>query len=407
MAILSGSAGTTSIHPRWRDVQLYLTVDEVQLRRATKINSVLSFGIIRAKRVVNYHSRAEMALARCSWQGWRRCQKKLLHRNVTMTPLFRTWRSWIVGFWLAAAIGASDPQDLSAQSPAPTCGKRVGDQLWLVSTRHLGCMGIVDDLPDYRVRYFAQNAWHMADAQSLLAQDDPERTTVVYVHGNRSGIGDAVASGWEVYQALVEPLAPEQHVRLIIWSWPSDQVRGPVRDVRTKAARTSVESYYLAKLLVHIRPEVPTSLLGYSFGARISLGALHLAGGGELDGRFVDRIDAPRPKAFRVAMIAAGADDDSLLPDDRFPVAALSAEQIFNTFNPCDPALKRYRFVDRCEKPAAMGYSGIYGMPMLGTAATQIRQMNVSGIVGKSHDERRYLHSETIMQEVRQVVLFQ
>jgi hypothetical protein len=44
MAVLSGSAGTISIDSHWRVEQLYLTVDEVQLRMTTKFDIVWPAG---------------------------------------------------------------------------------------------------------------------------------------------------------------------------------------------------------------------------------------------------------------------------------------------------------------------------------------------------------------------------
>jgi hypothetical protein len=261
------------------------------------------------------------------------------------------------------------------------------------------------ELPAYDVQYFAQDAWHGGSLSQFLQQDNPARTTVVYVHGNRSAASDAIASGWEVYHALTAEISAEQHIRLVIWSWPSDQIRGPLRDARAKAARTGVESYYLARWLAEMDEAVPTRILAYSFGARISLGALHLLGDGELEGRVLPDLEAPSQARFRLAMIAAGADDDSLLPGDRFPLALSTSEQILNVFNTCDPALKRYRAVSRCENPVAMGYAGIYGVSILGPSAQLVRQMNASHIVGKSHDEMRYLRSPVIMHELRGVLL--
>src|SRR5690606_32277769 len=120
--------------------------------------------------------------------------------------------------------------------------------------------------------------WHRADAATLLAHDDPARPTVIFVHGNRFSADDAITSGWQAYHALTR-CASDQPVRFVIWSWPSDKQGGPIRDARTKSSRTLVEGYYLARLMTRIQPEVSTGIVGYSFGSRVALGAVHLAGG--------------------------------------------------------------------------------------------------------------------------------
>ena len=63
--------------------------------------------------------------------------------------------------------------------------------------------------------------------------------------------------------------------------------------------------------------------------------------------------------------------------------------------------LKRYRFVERCSREQAMGYAGIArngGIP--------VTQIDVSPYVGKTHDERRYLNSPSIMAAVREYVMW-
>lgn len=293
---------------------------------------------------------------------------------------------------------------LPCTSCAHTSGKRPGDQIWVVSTRHLGCQGVTEELPDYRVQYFAQGNWHRADTEQFLLRDDPARPTVIFIHGNRYTASDAIESGWEAYHALLRCASPGP-IRFVIWSWPSDKQGGPIRDARSKACRTLVEGYYLGRLLTRISPDVPTGMIGYSYGSRVALGAVHLAAGGMLDGRVVPDLPSDRTALYRIAMLAPGVEDDGLLPGARFEMALARTERLLNLYNPADPVLKRYRVVNKFEKPIAMGYSGIACEHLLGPAAGRIVECNVSGIVGRSHDEDHYFGSESVMQQVRRIVL--
>ena len=85
-----------------------------------------------------------------------------------------------------------------------------------------------------------------------------------------------------MYRLLTAGVDDATPIRFVIWSWPSAQVRGQLRDVRTKANRTELAGYCLAWVLTHLPETQQVSLLGYSFGARIATGAMHLVGGGEL-----------------------------------------------------------------------------------------------------------------------------
>lgn len=309
------------------------------------------------------------------------------------------------GLWLPRSVGQAAEAKVGASAPCCTSGKRPGDQVWVVCTRHLGCAPVTQALPDYRVKYFAENAWHRAQATDFLAQDDRALPTVVFIHGNRYSTSDAIESGWEAYHALLRCAPAGQPIRFVIWSWPSDKDGGPIRDARVKASRTLVEGYYVSRLLTEISPAVPTSILGYSFGSRVALGAVHLAGGGQLAGRVVPDLGQKEVPMYRVAMMAAGVEDDGLMPGARFEMAMSRTDQLLNLYNPCDPALKRYRVVSKCEKPTAMGYTGIVGEALLGDAALRIAERNVSGVVGKTHDEDGYFASEYVMQQVRATVL--
>lgn len=317
---------------------------------------------------------------------------------------------------IALAASVCCPVAFAAEQTAAPCatgacgvkklsGKRPGDQIWVVCTRHLGCEAATEALPNYRVRYFAQHAWHSSSASAFVAQDNPAMPTVIFIHGNRYSAGDAIQSGWEAYYALLRCAPPAQPIRFVIWSWPSERDGGPIRDARVKACRTLVEGYYLARWMTQISPDVPTGLVGYSFGSRVALGAVHLAGGGQLSGRVIPEATQQEVAMYRVAMLAAGAEDDGLLPGARFQMAMSRTDHLLNLYNPCDPVLKRYRVVSKYEKPEAMGYGGIVGERMLGEAALRITERDVSHIVGKSHNEDDYFASESVMRQVRSTVL--
>jgi hypothetical protein len=70
-------------------------------------------------------------------------------------------------------------------------------------------------------------------------------------------------------------------------------------------------------------------------------------------------------------------------------------------FNPCDPVLHFYHVVERFRRVRSMGSDGV------GALADEhgvLRQLNVSGTVGRTHNLQNYLCSRRLMASVRQYV---
>ena len=67
-------------------------------------------------------------------------------------------------------------------------------------------------------------------------------------------------------------------------------------------------------------------------------------------------------------------------------------ERLLVLYNPCDPALQRYDFSEKCSHAVALGYVGLPG-DCLAQFGDRLEQINVSSQVGRSHDENRYWYS--------------
>jgi hypothetical protein len=279
---------------------------------------------------------------------------------------------------------------------------RPQDSLWLIGTRHLGCPH-----PDrcynqsFQILRYDESGWQRSDFPSFLS--DLRDMTVFYVHGNRVDTNQAFWHGREAYQAVIQAADRPDSIRFVVWSWPSDQICGPRRDVLSKAARTDPESYYLATVLAQLPSTTEAGLFGFSYGARIISGALHLLSGSPLGGYRLNHIERPADLRLRAVLMAAAMDDDWWLPHGYHSQCPTVATRILVQFNPCDPALRFYPRVDRRERPQALGYTGF---PWPGSLDDgMFEQQNVSSQLGKTHDASKYFGSETIMQRARQVLL--
>jgi hypothetical protein len=311
----------------------------------------------------------------------------------------------------APLVGWADesPVDASAaQSPPRVCQTfrvRPQDEVWAVSTRCLGCPSGGEPEIGWSVwKYEPQTPrWVNATAGEFYDGDAAKAVTAMYIHGNQIDSSLALRDGLNTYFQLAGRYDEEVPVRFVIWSWPSDKVRGPIRDGRSKADRSDTDAYYLARFLAPLKAESRVGLVGYSFGARIIAGAMHLVGGGHMCGLTAPPSDA----RFRIAFWAAAEHDDWLLPNRTHGNALPLAEHWLITRNCCDPALARYGWIDRGCDPVAVGYSGLVGRNLLTAEQNaRIEEINVSHMVGKTHDNEAYLCSESIMVHTRRVVLW-
>jgi hypothetical protein len=206
---------------------------------------------------------------------------------------------------------------------------------------------------------------------------------VVWVHGNRVERNEARHEGLTVYRALL-PCVPDQTpIRFLIWSWPTERVRGHLRDVRQKAYRSDPAGAQLACVLARVDAHTPIGLVGFSFGARVITGALN-----ELAHTSIE--SEPTHAARRAVFFAAAVDDDWLLPGHVHGEALSQLDSLLLLNNSCDRALRRYHWLDRCRRPSALGYVGLPCAAELGEDAAKVEQEDVRSIIGCRHDSFRY-----------------
>ncbi|MBN2473463.1 MAG: hypothetical protein JXB62_02555 [Pirellulales bacterium] len=301
--------------------------------------------------------------------------------------LYKTIAAWVVGTTVLAAV-------------APAGADEGLESVWIVNTRRAPRSGSLRPAED-RITYWrlqADRRWQQLDAGVFHQEDEPSRPTTVFIHGNRTDRCDAVSAGWRVYRQMKRD-ASGKAFRLVIWSWPSDRIRGRTRqDLQVKACRSDVQAYYLADCLRRIRPDVPVGLVGYSFGARVITGTLHLLAGGHVAGRSLAQpagedanADGRQPRR-RAVLLAAALDADWLLPGHRNGLALSQVQRMLVTRNHSDPVLKWYPLMYRRGGPPALGYAGPAGCP----SGEDLDLLNLSCSVGRAHDFGRYMVSSSL-----------
>ncbi len=268
--------------------------------------------------------------------------------------------------------------------------QRKQDSVYIVSTRCLGCPcgKVVPQLPVQR--YDGTGHWQPSSVDDL-AEDCEDSVVSIHVHGNRIDNPVAVARGWAVYHEWVRRDPHATRLVFVIWSWPSSQIKGPLKDVRTKAARTEIESFFLAHLISAIPTETRVSLSGHSYGARIICGAAHLLGGGRLWGYCLNGPSLQGQRELRVVLTAAAMHNYWLSPGHHHGQALTQIGRMLVLYNPSDPALRFYRHIERGSRPAALGYRGAVFCSDAEGLSDRVCQINVAGYIGREHSFLSYL----------------
>lgn len=282
---------------------------------------------------------------------------------------------------------------------------RSRDEIWLVSQRHTGCLES-EESPALRTwRYEPGTGWSDRELADIFEPASGEQIFLIYVHGNRVSPGEAACQGRHVHRVIASQVDNPASVRYIIWSWPSSRISGQLRDFRVKARRTELAGYCLGWFLAHVPARQRISLLGYSYGARIATGALHVRGGGGLAGRTLPAGESCGHDA-RVVLLAAALHRNWLRPRCYHHQALKNTDHLLNLYNSCDAILKRYQLLYKCSRPEALGYTGM-SLAGLGAERERIKQCDVRRVVGKSHALARYLQSYCLRDKMQRVLFWQ
>ncbi len=303
-----------------------------------------------------------------------------------------------------AVVRAADAQ------PSVFCnGIRLQDEIILVSVRSV--CGTCDPerlaagvrLQAYQVcDESGRRQWQPYDLDTLLAAD-PAVPTVIFVHGNQIASGQDKQEGLVVYRRLVNYGGNSGPVRYVIFSWPSAKIRGPLNDVRVKAARTRSVGCQFAWLLNQMSPQNPLTLVGYSFGARVITGGLHILAGGELNGMGLQETPQPGRRPVNVVLIAAALDANWLGPNQYHGLAMSQVGHMLLLDNCQDVAMRYYHFSSKYGHPQALGLRGPTCISPEDRA--KITKRDLSCYDGSRHDLFRYLAAPGVPGQMWEMVM--
>jgi hypothetical protein len=306
------------------------------------------------------------------------------------------------GGWSAAvvlALGLLAGPVLAADSGSRALCNcvRLEDEIEVVNTRSI-CGGGNAELmrkglkfETYAVRdEDGDRHWRPSDLDTFLSFD-PSVATIIFIHGNQITPADAKSEGLMMYRRVISHGCDAPRIRFVIFSWPSAKVGGLLNDVREKAARTEPAGWHLAWLLDQMSPETQISLVGFSFGARIATGGLHLLAGGSLGGSLVLTERAhPHREPMNVVLIAAASHSYWLAEGQHHGLAMTQVNRMLLINNCEDRAMVYYDLLTPGRGgPQALGLCGPTRINH--EYAEKISKRDVSRYVGSVHQFESYL----------------
>ena len=268
---------------------------------------------------------------------------------------------------------------------------------------------------DY-LRYDQEGTPAWGDETEFHASLLPGAPVCVAVHGSFVDWNKLATDGFQTAKWL-RGAAPGRPLNVVLFSWKST---GPFTvsslpmifstlpqvDAELLGRRSAFIGLYLGRLIADLPVGHPVTLFGHSHGCRTVSSALHVLGGGQVQGYVL--ADRPKHKRRMRAIFAAAALDHHWLnPDQRYGRAIDMAEMVVNLRNHRDTVLKIYPLRHPLSNRALanVGFTRADRMVM-GRRSERVIEFDVSGVVGSNHGWPFYYARPEIARTVAEHVHF-
>ncbi|MCU0537121.1 MAG: hypothetical protein MUD14_24820, partial [Hydrococcus sp. Prado102] len=136
-----------------------------------------------------------------------------------------------------------------SQAVSSDCKNKVEatSEIFEISSRHLQDQfcSINEDNPSLEFNLWNGVQWKRSDVDTALRHDD--KLTIVYVHGNFMERNNALERV-RILDSYLKKQAKEDY-RLLLFSWPSQRERKPLRDIYENDEIAEDQSLYVAWVL--------------------------------------------------------------------------------------------------------------------------------------------------------------
>lgn len=230
--------------------------------------------------------------------------------------------------------------------------------------------------------------------QEFFGSFDPNLPICIFVHGSFAPQEAHKYEEPHIYP-WIQNAVPETRLQVVYYRWPSGLPLFPCTKLTSAVLgrRAGYHGFYLAGVLSRLPAGSRVCLFGHSHGVRISMSALHLLGGGCVQGYEFKRQPCREQSQPRIRLLAAAAafDHHWLNPGERYDRALYATEGVLNFRTPKDWVLRLYP----CRKPCGRRAFGTMGLladdrEKLGALAFRIRQYDVERTVGRGHTIHHY-----------------
>jgi esterase/lipase superfamily enzyme len=314
-----------------------------------------------------------------------------------------------------SAVQKQAAQKPAAQQPTVCLAyPRPQDELWHISSRQIcysdvhSKSGATQKKSTQQLAFtrFANDEWYTATLADYIASETKSTRTIIWVHGFWTDPCEAYVRADSVFRNLVNKQANAAPLRLVIWSWPSTRNRRAriSQDARDKACRSDLEGVLLARFINQSKTERPLSIVSYSLGTRAMFAALHMLGGGQVDGDRVDATPIVRKIPIRAVTMAAALHNNWLDQNQRFSLALDRAEYTSLLNNDCDRTLSWYPAAfgrNRRRGPQALGDTGLVASDLAPNVRHKFEQFDVCCYVGRRHQVSDYVSFTDLIEKMQ------
>ncbi|MDO5566708.1 MAG: hypothetical protein Q4G59_08625, partial [Planctomycetia bacterium] len=215
-------------------------------------------------------------------------------------------------------INAEEAMEVKAQ---------LDDEVWLVSNSYCQPVG-----PSSLTWSRLEDCQFVASTYETYHANETALPTVIFIHGNLTDMSSAVESGMYLksrLEAIRNRLGIDSAFRLVIWKWNSEKAFAGIRkDSQYKAAVADEDGRSLAEFLRN-DTAAHTTLLGFSFGAKIIGSACNI-------------LATTEHKTYNAIFVSAATEYYDYASCGCYSSGACCLDYLLNLYNPEDKALRFY-----------------------------------------------------------------